>query len=104
MTREQALHLAARLKLEHSLSSFEIGQAAARLSIHLKAGSSDEKCDGSVLIVPNGHDRKVTDSMRENGIDKDCYALGRHDGIKDCIHYLTQQGHKVEQYNPDIHG
>lgn len=41
MTREQALHLAARLKLEHNLSSFEIGQAAAPLSIEAKAAMTD---------------------------------------------------------------
>lgn len=41
MTREQALHLAARLKLEHNLSSFEIGQAAARLSIGIKSAKTD---------------------------------------------------------------
>lgn len=41
MTREQALHLAARLKLEHNLSSFEIGQVAALLSIPRKAAQAD---------------------------------------------------------------
>lgn len=41
MTRDQALHLAARLKLDHNLSSFEIGQAAALLSIGIKAAQTD---------------------------------------------------------------
>lgn len=40
-TREQALNEAAWLKLTHNLTSFEIGQAAARLSIGIKSAKTD---------------------------------------------------------------
>lgn len=43
MTREQAIHEAARLKVEHNLTSFEIGQAAADISVHQKANEQTQE-------------------------------------------------------------
>lgn len=60
------------------------------------------------IIVPPKGERLVTEEMKnkkKNGtFDSDIYRLGRHDGIRDCISYLKQQGYDVEEYDSDKHG
>lgn len=58
----------------------------------------------TVLIVPKKGERIVTEGMKEKGLDRDAYRLGKHDGIRDCIHYLKQQGYVVEEYDSEKHG
>lgn len=57
-----------------------------------------------LLIVPKKGERVVTEEMKKGTFHRESYRLGVHDGIRDCIHYLKQQGYVVEEYDSEKHG
>lgn len=48
------------------------------------------------LVLPPLPDENVTEEMKNGAFDMDSYILGRRHGIRDCIHYLRQQGYHIE--------
>lgn len=55
------------------------------------------------LIVPKMGKQPKFSQDEKLAFDQNSYDLGRYTGIRDCIHYLKQQGYVVEEYDSDKH-